>query len=128
MLASRKKEARAKLQAQWGKTKDTQFNFYQIARYHARKSFAASTHVLSERTLSALDFSELFAFLDRTISRVGQQFLFSRLAAYDRHQGKNELEAVVAHAERNEQERMDAQLALSRLQHENAYGLCTLFF
>jgi hypothetical protein len=128
MLASRNKEARERLQAQWGKTKNTTFNFYQIARYHARRTFEPLTHLLSERTLAALDFSELFGFLDRTVSRVGQQYLFSRLAAYDRDENRNEFEQIIHHASINERERLDAQVALSRLQHDNAYGLCTLFY
>jgi hypothetical protein len=128
MFGSNKKSALEKLRSQWGKTKDTSFNFYQIARFFARNTHLPGTHVLSQHTISALDFSALFEYLDRTVSRIGQQWLFNRLASYKRHEDFREFETTIEYAVSHEQERLEAQLALSRLQHENATGFvhCSL--
>ena len=128
MFGSSKKAALEKLRSEWGKKKEIPLNVYQVARFHARKEHAEGVHVLSDKTISALDFPALFAFLDRTVSRIGQQWLFSRLASYGPNEDVNEFEAVISYAAENEQQRLEAQLALTRLQHENAYGLCSLFF
>lgn len=128
MFGSGKKASLEKLAAQWGKTKDTSPNIYQVARYHARKEPDPNGHTLSERTISALDFPELFAYLDRTVSRVGQQYLFNRLASYKPHEDVEDSERIIEHAAAHEQDRFEAQRLLSRLQHENAYGICALFF
>ncbi|MEJ1238818.1 hypothetical protein WBG78_11845 [Chryseolinea sp. T2] len=128
MFGSRRKNALEKLRAEWGRIKDAPLNVYQVARYHARKEFDPGVHVLSDKTISALDFSELFCFLDRTVSRVGQQWLFSRLASYGPNEDVAEFESTIAFAAANEQKKLTAQMALTRLQHENAYGLCALFF
>ncbi|MGC3948537.1 MAG: hypothetical protein QM762_29225 [Chryseolinea sp.] len=128
MFGSRKKAALEKLRSEWGKKKDAPLNVYQVARFHARREHAEGVHVLSEKTIAALDFSELFAFLDRTVSRVGQQWLFSRLASYGPNEDVDEFERVIKYAADHEQRRLEAQVALTRLQHENAYGLSALFF
>jgi hypothetical protein len=112
MFGSSKKSDIEKLRSQWGKTKDASFNFYQIARFYARNTHAQGTHVLSQHTISALDFSALFEYLDRTVSRIGQQWLFNRLASYKRNEDFSELESTIKYAAEHEQERLEAQLAL----------------
>jgi hypothetical protein len=114
------------LQTIWGKEKTEPLNYNHIGRY-AAITREKRPHVLSKQTMNDIDFLELFAFVDRTTSSVGQQFLFNRLL-----QPQITLEALL---------RMDAKAALfttdlklrERIQQEllklhtvNAYFIPTL--
>ncbi len=66
------------LRASWGKPKTGPFHFERIEKY-ATLSPGNEFHRLSKQTLNDIDFLELFAFLDRTTSKIGQQFLFHQL-------------------------------------------------
>lgn len=62
----------------WGKPKTESFYFEGI------KSFSEivndnNFHRLTEQTINDIDFFNLFKFIDRTTSKVGQQFLFKKL-------------------------------------------------
>lgn len=75
---SRKKNIE-KLKASFGKLKDDRFNFGLIEKYFRNKDNSDSFQVLSDKTCNDLDFQELFMFLDRTTSKVGQQYLYNIL-------------------------------------------------
>jgi DNA mismatch repair ATPase MutS len=75
--ASKRKKI-AGLRALWGREKTEPFNFNHIGKY-AEVTLEKKPHLLSKQTMNDIDFLELFAFVDRTTSRVGQQFLFNRL-------------------------------------------------
>ena len=66
------------LQKQWGHPKKEYFNFDFIGKYR-RHSTNETFHQLSFQTLTDIDFYDLFSFIDRTTSRVGQQVLFDKL-------------------------------------------------
>lgn len=80
-----KKKKKAKLldwlNNNWGKPKeDLYFNFYVIAKYfenntHKKNAF----HIISDKCKSDLDIDELFKFIDRTTSKIGQQYLYFKL-------------------------------------------------
>lgn len=115
------------LKAKWGQPRFINRNFFQIARYHAEKEHANNGYVISDRTRTALNFADLFSFLDRTASRVGQQWLYNRLSCYERDEKVSDLEEMIAYWEHHPEERLRAQVTLSRLNHDHAYGICTLF-
>lgn len=68
-----------KLIQSFGQLKDDDFDFEKIERYFKNKMRNESFQVLSDKTCRDLDFEDLFTFLDRTNSAVGQQFLYNRL-------------------------------------------------
>ncbi len=55
------------------------FYFSQIRQYFLGSDKASAYQVISERTYNDLDLDELFMFIDRTVSRVGQQYYYAIL-------------------------------------------------
>lgn len=115
------------LKAKWGLPRFINRNFFQIAKYHTEKKQAGSAYVISDRTRTALNFTDLFSFLDRTVSRVGQQWLYNRLSSYTRNEEVRGREEMISYWEHHPDKQLQAQVALSRLNHDNAYGVCALF-
>ncbi|HEX2847926.1 MAG TPA: hypothetical protein VHN59_15365 [Chitinophagaceae bacterium] len=66
------------LKAQWGKPKKEHFPFHLIEQYSTVADDLAA-HELSAQTMADIDFYEVFSFVDRTVSKPGQQFLFNKL-------------------------------------------------
>lgn len=81
-LNSKKKELYEKISRGWGmpKPKDEYFHFPGIGRFAALENETGNHfHQLPKQTLYDIDFFGLFAFVDRTTSKVGQQLLFKKL-------------------------------------------------
>jgi len=74
----KKKEQLQELRNNWGKVKQEYFPFHQIEDY-SKISDEKPFHELSDQTLNDIDFFELFRFIDRTTSKPGQQYLYSKL-------------------------------------------------
>ena len=70
---------RAALVAEWQQPQPRFRNLPLIARYHAARPAAPGEYRLDDQTWSDLNGDELFALLDATASRVGQQCLYHRL-------------------------------------------------
>ena len=64
---------------QFNRPKSEDFHFELIDRYFRNKKHGDILQTLSDKTCSDLDFDELFMYLDRTHSKVGQQFLYNKL-------------------------------------------------
>ncbi|MBA4058377.1 MAG: hypothetical protein C0490_26905, partial [Marivirga sp.] len=75
---AKKKALLEKIRQAWGKPKDEHFPFERIGRY-ASLDAEAQTYQLASQTLYDIDFFGLFAFVDRTSSKPGQQLLFKKL-------------------------------------------------
>ncbi|GAF03916.1 MutS-related protein [Saccharicrinis fermentans] len=63
----------------FGNIKDENFDFQQIEKYYRSKKQEDVLQSLSDKTCEDLDFQELFMFVDRTASKVGQQYLYHQL-------------------------------------------------
>lgn len=67
--------------SEWGKPKSkfktNSFNFISIRMYASvvKENF----HRITDQTIEDIDFHRLFKFIDRTTSRVGQQYLFKKV-------------------------------------------------
>jgi DNA mismatch repair ATPase MutS len=79
LAKARKKRVLQELRYNWGRLKDEDFDFNVIGRF-ARLESDNAFHKLSDQTINDIDFYNLFAFLDRTTSRVGQQFLYRQVS------------------------------------------------
>lgn len=79
MLFGRKRKYYETLLNSFGKIKDDTFNFDLIEKYFRNKKHENSFQILSDKTCQDLDFDELFMFIDRTQSKVGQQYLYNKL-------------------------------------------------
>jgi DNA mismatch repair ATPase MutS len=121
---SRRNEILQQIRACWAKPKDEPFYFGRISMY-ANQVSAAPFHRLSDQTIEDIDFYKLFAFVDRTISKVGQQFLFKRLLEPS-NKTVSELQPLIALFSNNQKSREEIQFELARLRDNDAYQIPTL--
>lgn len=79
-LFSRKdKKLQERLKNFFGKVKEDTFDFEYIEDYFKNKDHSKAHQVLSEKMCADLNLDELFMFIDRTHSKVGQQYLYNAL-------------------------------------------------
>ncbi len=115
-----------KIRANWGKPREEYFYFDRIAKYttlNDRKHF----HHLGDQTIFDIDFHNLFIYIDRTTSRIGQQYLYNQLL----HPGDSEDELkrfnkLVNLFSENASLREEIQVALSSLSTHEAYTITSL--
>ncbi len=110
----------------WGSVKIRDINFHRAGRY-ARQNEDPTIHSLSQQTLDDIDFYKLFAFVDRTTSALGQQYLYRELVhpSHDRLKLailNDQVEAMGA----NVSQREAIQLELTRLDQPHAYSICNM--
>ena len=110
-----------------GEIKSDSFNLNDIAPYFRYKKQAEGSNPLSDQTYADLGIEEFFSFADRTVSRVGQQYLYSLLRIHPRGKGEIEThEDVIGQLETNEDFRSKLVQALSRLRDPEAYSIVNL--
>ena len=127
MLFKRKKKVVQQLQQSFGKLKDASFNFELIEKYFRNKDHATSFQSLSDKTCNDLDFQELFMFIDRTSSKVGQQYLYNELRTIPADSSKVELNEKLIKELSNNGLRIDTQQLLLQLQKDDVYYIPSLF-
>ena len=128
MMFKKKKKSEELYLNSFGKIKDDTFNFDLIERYFRNKKQENSFHVLSDKTCQDLDFDELFMFLDRTQSKVGQQYFYNKLRCIPSNQDHINCSEELISAFRKDQEfRTNTQKQLDRLSNSNSYYISSLF-
>lgn len=131
LLFSRYNKARkynklvAELKANWGRPLNNGRNFKLIGRY---LYLFPGENDLSDATTEDLDLDGIFAYIDRTVSKPGQQYLYKNLHAIHANplyfeQIESEVEALNA----DETLRRQIQIELSKLNSDDAYYLPDLF-
>lgn len=80
-LTNRAKILKQNLNKKWGLPKpESSFNFYLIRKYFDNKiENGKFYHIISENTFEDLDLAEVFKLIDRTTSKIGQQYLYFKL-------------------------------------------------
>lgn len=110
-----------------GGIKDGIFNLTDISAYFLHKSRAGESSLLSDQTCSDLGMEELFTFADRTVSRVGQQYLYHTLRTISQAAGKIEQnEEIIGHLQTDSNLRNRLAKDLSRMQDTEAYSIVRL--
>ncbi len=125
MILNRKKKAREELQKSFGKIKDDSFHFDLIERYFWAKDNSNSFQTLSDKTCNDLDFNELFMFLDRTCSKVGQQYLYQTLRTIPKSVNDSD-EKLIEQFLNVVDFRTSVQMKLAELKSNDAYYISTL--
>ena len=125
---NRKKEVNERLNASFGKIKEDSFDFHNIETYFRNKDNSKAYQVLSDKTCNDLDFDELFMFLDRTNSKVGQQYLYNNLRTINFDKNKTNLdEEILSELSKNPELRISFQKRIEKLNHKDTYYIRTLF-
>jgi DNA mismatch repair ATPase MutS len=121
----RMKQRLEAIRKEWGFPKATDLAFGRIEKYDLLAS--DHSHSLSSQTLNDIDFQELFCFLDRTTSKTGQQYFYSKL----KHpatsiESLSKFNSLVHFFSTQQSVRENAQEELLYLSHRNAYFLTSL--
>jgi hypothetical protein len=112
----------------FGELKNDSFNFEQIEKYFGKKEHSNSFQLLGDKTCNDLDFQELFMFVDRTESRVGQQFLYDKLRSIPiRKEDCFNTEWLVQKLSEDLDFRLFVQEQLKKLNNQDAYYLTSIF-
>ncbi|MCE2995375.1 MAG: MutS-related protein [Cyclobacteriaceae bacterium] len=118
------KKIKEELKRQWGKPKADEFDFDRIKKY-ATISSENSFHQLTEQTLEDIDFQKVFAFADRTTSKVGQQVLYKRMTQ-QRNDLINPLNRFINFFNTHEKICDDVQFKMLSLGSQDAYYISSL--
>ncbi len=128
MFRNRKKRIKEKLLSEFGKLKPDSFDFEYIESYFRKKDHSVTFQTLSDKTCNDLDFQELFMFIDRTSSRVGQQYLYNKLRNIPANSTENiKNERLLDEFTNNSDFRVSVQSKLSKLNDREVYYIATLF-
>ena len=123
-----KRDTDHRLKASFGKLKDEAFDFDSIESYFRTKDHSKAYQVLSDKTCNDLDFEEFFMFLDRTHSKIGQQYFYNRLRALNPDAKQTALnEKLITQLSQNPELRIAIQKKLEKLKHKDAYYISSLF-
>ena len=123
---NKKNKRLEQLRRRWGLPNGDYYNFDKIERYMLLDKDKAF-HALSGQAKTDIDFNDLFTFLDRTNSRVGQQYLFDKLCKPTNDTVALQLlNQQVNFFSENKEKREQAQLLLTELNDDNAYHIASL--
>ena len=122
----RTRKLHLELRALWGKPKDEYFDFEYITRF-AKISSNDAFHRLSNQTINDIDFYKLFCFIDRTTSRIGQQYLYKKVSEpTDKIQDLLVLDHRAKLFTEDTALRERIQLNFTRLSNSDAYTIANL--
>ena len=128
MINNRRKKNKKKLLEAFGNVKDDAFDFERIESFFRKKDNSNSFQVLSDKTCNDLDFRELFMFVDRTNSKVGQQYLYNKLRVipFDSEENVGQ-EKLIEEFTNNPDFRVSVQNQLCKLNESETFFIASLF-
>ncbi len=128
MKTKKNKKQHEQLLQSFGELKTDPFNFDLIERYFRKKDNSDSLQVISDRTCNDFDIHELFMFIDRTNSKVGQQYLYNKLRTIPTNPEENiENEDLIQQFLKDEDFRISIQKNLVKLNKEETTYITALF-
>lgn len=128
MFKNKAKLLKQELIQSFGKVKEGAYYFEHIDKYFRKNKQQNSYQTISDKTTADLDFEELFMVLDRTHSKVGQQYLYNQLRNPFLDEEKVKIrEELIGLFMKDEVFRLKIQLQLRRLDNSEAYYISTLF-
>ncbi len=111
------------LKYHWHKPKSNdEFPFYLIEKYfknnHRKKE---AFHIISNQCATDIDFNKTFKIIDRTRSKIGQQFLYYKLRTIENQKKLSAFKQLTFLFENDNALRLKTQLALTKINHDNGY-------
>jgi len=128
MITNRSKKKREDLLKNFGNLKDDSFDFDFIERYFRKKDHSLPYQLLSDKTCADLDFHDMFQYIDRTNSQVGQQFLYNKLRIMPNNSTEvTGHENLIDQFTNDQGFRVNVQIQLDKLNKKESYYITTLF-
>ena len=107
--------------------KEEDFNFDLIEHYFKHKVQLDNFQIINDRIMNDIDFHELFRWIDRTHSKVGQQYFYNQLLTINNNLNFDDQENLIKYFISKEAHRLKAQSLLSKLNKRNSYYISNLF-
>lgn len=120
----RTKKKIEEIRTAWGNPKNESFDFDYISKY-ADTVKENKFHQLTDQTIEDIDFYGLFAFIDRTTSKVGQQFLYKKIKE-PTNNITDQSQRLINLFSNDKQLREEIQLELLKLNNNGAYFISSL--
>lgn len=113
------------LENNWGKVKkDDFYNFEIIEQYFKNSENKKDAyHIISNQIKNDLDINDLFQYLDRTSSKIGQQYLYYKIRVVENQDKLFNFDKLTEIFETDKKLRLECQLELSKLNSNYAYDL-----
>ena len=113
------------LEKNWGKPKKKpHYNFFVISKYFKNNAHKEKTyHILSEKNKIDFDIDDVFKFIDRTTSKIGEQYLYFKLRTIGSLKELLEFDKLTSIFQKNRNLSIACQLELSKLNNNNSYYL-----
>jgi len=128
ILVTRKQKTIDKLISSFGILKEEESHTDLVEKYFIKKDNTDSYQVLSNRLCNDLDINQLFTFIDRTTSKVGQQYLYNKLRVIPKIHVNNTInEKIIDQFASNPDFRISVQLQLEKLNNYNANYITSIF-
>ena len=107
--------------------KEENFNFDLIEYYFKHKVHLDNFQIINDRIMNDIDFQELFIFIDRTRSKIGQQYLYDQLLTINMKIDFKEQEQIISYFIENEEKKIKIQSLLSKINRRESYYISNLF-
>ena len=98
-----------------------------ISSFAEKQTAHAENPVINDRTWADLDMDEVYMYLDRTSSAIGQQLLYARLKGQSSFKSEEKWEALVNEVHKDGPQKEEAIIALHSLHDSDAYLIPGLF-
>jgi hypothetical protein len=127
MFNSKRKKKEAILSTYY-QVKKGPFYFNSISQYFLKHDHKESLQVISDKTYQDLDLDEVFMYIDRTSSNVGQQYLYNAFRTIPSDNKRSQrFENLITQLNKNTRLKKLVVLSLARLQDQDAYYIASLF-
>lgn len=127
VLRKKKQKKIEELKRKWGKLTKSTRNYGLISRYHNCLT-SENGQSLSLEVANDIDLEGLFDYIDRTNSKLGQQYLYHQLRSTKKDLPLlEELEGLSQKLQEDEVLRLHTELEISTLEQHNAYYIHELF-
>ena len=121
----RLKKFKASLYKNWGTPKKKEYyNFFVISKYfNNNRHKEKAHHILSEKSKIDFDIDDIFKFVDRTSSKIGQQYLYFKLRTIGSLKKLKKFDELTTLFQKNKDLSISCQVELSKLNNNNSYYL-----
>lgn len=112
----------------WSKQKSQdEFRFVSIEKYFNNNNEKKDAfHIISDRCATDLDINEIFKIIDRTSSKIGQQYLYYKLRSIENKDKLQDFSNLTFIFEENEDLRLESQFNLTSLNSNDSYSFESL--
>ena len=112
----------------YGTSKEEPSSIEFVGKYFYNKDQPKTGQIISDRTCKDLNIDELFDFIDRTHSKIGEQFLYNRLRTIPENpKDLSDQEYVISQIGNDRNLRLQLKKTLQKLDKPEAYSICSIF-